>query len=118
MIETTRKRRVHADRLREIGFPEKAISEAVRRKRAGLFDMEPSDGLVRRTIAKLSTPIASPQARRTGVDGTGICCPVRDQGLPLRRRQVRLTSMLDDVPVAAVDAVAWGGVSRLERLQG
>jgi hypothetical protein len=52
MTETKRKRHVRADRLRELGFPEKAISEAVRAEELGLFDVKPSSDLVERTIAR------------------------------------------------------------------
>lgn len=46
------KRKVHAEELRKIGFPEKVIQEAVKAESLGLFDMEPSPDLVKRTIER------------------------------------------------------------------
>jgi hypothetical protein len=43
---------VHADELRKLGFSQKLIAEAVRSEELGLFELEPSDDLVERTVAR------------------------------------------------------------------
>lgn len=44
------RRHVHADELLKLGFPEKAIQEAVEAEKLGLFNIEPAPDLVDRTV--------------------------------------------------------------------
>jgi hypothetical protein len=57
-------KRVHAEKLRELGFPEKVIEEAVRAAERGLFDIEPSPGIVERTVQSCLDKGLIPSAHR------------------------------------------------------
>ena len=46
------RKEIDAQRLRELGFPEKVIAEAQSAAKLGLFDLKPSPGLTERTISR------------------------------------------------------------------
>ena len=55
------KRHVNAEELRELGFSEKDITDAQNMEALGLFDMEPSDDLVDRTLKKCIPLLPKPK---------------------------------------------------------
>lgn len=51
MTPENRNKRVYADRLRQLGFSDDLIDDAIACEKTGLLDIEPSPGLVERTMA-------------------------------------------------------------------
>ena len=61
-VEMKERRSVNRDELSELGFSEEDIAAAVRMEELGLFALEPSDDLLKRTIEKCLPLLPDPKS--------------------------------------------------------
>ena len=105
--ETTKRRNVHAERLAELGFSETDIRAAQRIENAGLYDIEPSEDLVERTIARCAAVLSS---QKSTVDDVPIL------SMPNRTLE-ECAIAVGEVYTSLLRQPAWNECSRLQDFQ-
>jgi hypothetical protein len=100
-------RKVHSEKLLELGFSPKEVAAAEAMERAGLYDMEPSEDLVERTIRRCADSL-----RPEGASSDEV--PL----IPLPGRILEgYASALKELSPALLDLPEWNEFSRLQELQ-
>lgn len=107
MEATRQERKVHAEKLRELGFSPKEVEAAEAMERAGLYDMEPSEDLVERTIRRCAATLRPEEASSDDV-------PL----IPMPARILEeYASALKELSPALLELPEWDEFSRLQELQ-
>jgi len=100
-------RKVHSEKLLELGFSPKEVAAAEAMERAGLYDMEPSEDLVERTIRRCAATLRPEEATSDDV--------------PLIQMPVRIleeyASALKELSPALLELPEWNEFARLQELQ-
>ena len=100
-------RKVYPEKLAELGFSPKEIAAAVAMEKAGLYDMEPSEDLVERTIQRCAAVLRPQEALADDV--------------PVIRKPSRVleayAAAIRDLSPALLKLPEWDEVSRLQDLQ-
>jgi hypothetical protein len=113
MTEPNKPRRVHADELRELGFPETVIQETAHAEERGLFRLEPSPDLVQRTIARCQALLkqVAPSPRQPALEPA-----IAGFANAYQKANARLATALDDMSIAVGDHADLTELSRINRL--